>query len=107
MPDNIDGDDDLEQFIDRKQLFLSFILLIINKLLHIANKNVPNEKIDKYNQRLKQLENGWVGIGLGSGKFGEDELKRSIGKKREYRSIVIEEYLLDKPKHEEEEYAEY
>lgn len=36
---------------------------------------------------MKKKENGWVGVGIGSGKFGEEELKKDIKKTREARSI--------------------
>jgi hypothetical protein len=50
-------------------------------------------------------ENGWIGIGIGSGKFGEEELKKEIKKKREARSIF--NLPPEKPKEEEINFDKY
>eukprot|EP00343_Euplotes_focardii_P002222 CAMPEP_0205802642 /NCGR_PEP_ID=MMETSP0205-20121125/5036_1 /ASSEMBLY_ACC=CAM_ASM_000278 /TAXON_ID=36767 /ORGANISM="Euplotes focardii, Strain TN1" /LENGTH=83 /DNA_ID=CAMNT_0053069405 /DNA_START=203 /DNA_END=451 /DNA_ORIENTATION=- len=43
--------------------------------------------MNKKEEIRKKKEHEWIGIGLGSGKFGEEELKKDIKKKREAKSI--------------------
>lgn len=49
---------------------------------------------------MKKKEKEWVGIGIGSGKFGEEELRKDIQKQREGRSI----FNAPPPKIVEEDY---
>lgn len=92
------NENEYEKFINGKQNLLR---------LNLVNQPKKGEEEDPNTKKLKKLENGWVGVGIGSGKFGEDELKRDIKKKKEYRSILIEEYLLDKPKPADDDYPDY
>ena len=51
---------------------------------------VPKKETPGNNKKVKatqKLENGWIGIGIGSGRFGEDELKKDLNKKKEMRSM--------------------
>lgn len=50
---------------------------------------------------MKKKEKAWVGIGIGTGKFGEEQLKTDIKKQREARSI----FNMPPPKQKEEEYV--
>ncbi|CAI2374055.1 unnamed protein product [Moneuplotes crassus] len=57
-------------------------------------------KQTKTDDKFKKKEQGWIGIGIGGGRFGEEELRRDILKKREARSI----FNMPPEKPTEEEY---
>ena len=53
--------------------------MVIHKIYNLVQNNKP--EINKKDKVVRKLENGWIGIGIGSGKFGEEELKRDLNKK--------------------------
>lgn len=69
------------RYIRLKSLFLNWAL---------GPREVKDPKASKKDDKLKKKEQKWVGIGLGSGQFGEEQLKTDIKKQREARSIFNE-----------------
>ena len=60
------------------------------------------KKKKRKGENISKREKGWIGIGFGTGKYAEDEVKKELIKKKEVKSIF------NVPKEKKiEEYDEY